>query len=41
MRFAREMTQAEIGAELGISQMQVSRLLTRTLTRLRAGMLAA
>ncbi|MFD9538131.1 SigB/SigF/SigG family RNA polymerase sigma factor [Streptomyces sp. NPDC060010] len=41
MRFAREMTQAEIGAELGISQMQVSRLLTRTLTRLRTGMLAA
>ncbi|MFE4211015.1 SigB/SigF/SigG family RNA polymerase sigma factor [Streptomyces goshikiensis] len=41
MRFAREMTQAEIGAELGISQMQVSRLLTRILTRLRSGMLAA
>ncbi|MGW6821773.1 SigB/SigF/SigG family RNA polymerase sigma factor [Streptomyces sp. NPDC055005] len=41
MRFAREMTQAEIGAELGISQMQVSRILTRTLTRLRTGMLAA
>ncbi|MFJ5811157.1 SigB/SigF/SigG family RNA polymerase sigma factor [Streptomyces sp. NPDC093093] len=41
MRFAREMTQAEIGAELGISQMQVSRLLTRTLIRLRTGMLAA
>ncbi|MFD7629521.1 SigB/SigF/SigG family RNA polymerase sigma factor [Streptomyces sp. NPDC059851] len=40
MRFGREMTQAEIGAELGISQMQVSRLLSRTLVRLRKGMLA-
>ncbi|MFD9538079.1 SigB/SigF/SigG family RNA polymerase sigma factor [Streptomyces sp. NPDC060010] len=40
MRFAQEMTQAEIGVELGISQMQVSRLLTRILTRLRTGMLA-
>ncbi|MER6448110.1 SigB/SigF/SigG family RNA polymerase sigma factor [Streptomyces venezuelae] len=41
MRFGEEKTQAEIGAELGISQMQVSRLLSRTLTRLRAGMLSA
>ncbi|MEU9419813.1 SigB/SigF/SigG family RNA polymerase sigma factor [Streptomyces sp. NPDC048272] len=41
MRFGQEMTQAEIGIELGISQMQVSRLLTRILTRLRTGMLAA
>ncbi|WP_030963683.1 SigB/SigF/SigG family RNA polymerase sigma factor [Streptomyces sp. NRRL S-378] len=39
MRFGQERTQAEIGAELGISQMQVSRLLSRTLARLRAGML--
>ncbi|WP_405444873.1 SigB/SigF/SigG family RNA polymerase sigma factor [Streptomyces erythrochromogenes] len=39
MRFGQEMTQAEIGTELGISQMQVSRLLSRTLARLRAGML--
>ncbi|MFF5448719.1 SigB/SigF/SigG family RNA polymerase sigma factor [Streptomyces sp. NPDC012888] len=39
MRFGEEMTQAQIGAELGISQMQVSRLLSRTLARLRAGML--
>ncbi|MDJ0385060.1 SigB/SigF/SigG family RNA polymerase sigma factor [Streptomyces sp. G-G2] len=39
MRFGQEMTQAEIGNELGISQMQVSRLLTRTLARLRSGML--
>ncbi|WSZ38051.1 SigB/SigF/SigG family RNA polymerase sigma factor [Streptomyces sp. NBC_00190] len=40
LRFGEEWTQAEIGAELGISQMQVSRLLSRTLTRLRAGMLS-
>ncbi|GGS30685.1 RNA polymerase sigma factor [Streptomyces nojiriensis] len=40
MRFGQEKTQAEIGAALGISQMQVSRLLSRTLVRLRAGMLA-
>ncbi|MCZ4117967.1 SigB/SigF/SigG family RNA polymerase sigma factor [Streptomyces sp. H39-S7] len=39
MRFGQEMTQSEIGAELGVSQMHVSRLLTRTLTRLRAGLL--
>ncbi|MFI5639463.1 SigB/SigF/SigG family RNA polymerase sigma factor [Streptomyces goshikiensis] len=41
MRFGQDRTQAEIGAELGISQMQVSRLLSRTLARLRAGMLTA
>ncbi|MFD3538585.1 SigB/SigF/SigG family RNA polymerase sigma factor [Streptomyces sp. NPDC058662] len=41
MRFGQEMTQAQIGERLGISQMQVSRLLSRTLTRLREGMLAA
>lgn len=40
LRFGQDKTQAEIGAELGISQMQVSRLLSRTLTRLRAGMLS-
>ncbi|MCX5403081.1 SigB/SigF/SigG family RNA polymerase sigma factor [Streptomyces sp. NBC_00335] len=39
MRFGQEQTQAEIGAELGISQMQVSRILSRTLARLRTGML--
>ncbi|MFD3442736.1 sigma-70 family RNA polymerase sigma factor, partial [Streptomyces sp. NPDC058685] len=39
MRFGQEMTQAEIGKELGISQMHVSRLLTRILAKLRAGML--
>ena len=41
MRFGQEMTQAEIGARLGVSQMQVSRLLSRTLARLREGMLAS
>ncbi|MFD9412081.1 SigB/SigF/SigG family RNA polymerase sigma factor [Streptomyces sp. NPDC059989] len=41
LRFGQELTQAEIGTELGISQMQVSRLLSSILTRLRAGMLAA
>ncbi|MFI1970653.1 B/F/G family RNA polymerase sigma-70 factor [Streptomyces cinnamoneus] len=40
MRFGQEMTQSQIGAELGISQMHVSRLLSRTLGRLRTHMLA-
>ncbi|CAM5676747.1 MULTISPECIES: RNA polymerase sigma factor SigF [Streptomyces] len=39
MRFGQEMTQAQIGAELGISQMHVSRLLSRMLGKLRSGML--
>ncbi|MFF4014905.1 RNA polymerase sigma factor SigF [Streptomyces sp. NPDC001843] len=39
-RFVEELTQAEIGARLGCSQMHVSRLLSRTLTRLREGLLA-
>ncbi|MEV0928055.1 RNA polymerase sigma factor SigF [Streptomyces spongiicola] len=38
LRFVAGMTQSEIGDELGISQMHVSRLLTRTLTRLRRGL---
>ena len=37
MRFFRNMTQTEIGDELGVSQMQVSRLLTRILGTLRTG----
>ncbi|HEX4787580.1 MAG TPA: SigB/SigF/SigG family RNA polymerase sigma factor [Actinospica sp.] len=37
MRFFRGMTQAQIGEEIGISQMQVSRLITRILAELRAG----
>jgi RNA polymerase sigma-B factor len=39
LRFVGNLTQAEIGEELGISQMHVSRLLTRTLSRLRRGLL--
>jgi RNA polymerase sigma-B factor len=35
LRFVKEMTQSEIGAELGVSQMQVSRLLRRTLAQLQ------
>jgi RNA polymerase sigma-B factor len=34
-RFVKDMTQAEIAAEVGVSQMCVSRVLTRTLGRLR------
>ncbi|WP_393097150.1 RNA polymerase sigma factor SigF [Streptomyces sp. LN325] len=39
MRFVDELTQAQIGEHLGVSQMHVSRLLTRTLAKLREGML--
>ncbi|MEU8679210.1 RNA polymerase sigma factor SigF [Streptomyces sp. NPDC048560] len=39
MRFGQEMTQAQIGEHLGISQMHVSRLLSRMLHKLRSGML--
>ncbi|TQJ46433.1 RNA polymerase sigma factor SigF [Streptomyces sp. NBC_00080] len=38
-RFVEELTQAQIGERLGCSQMHVSRLLSGTLKRLRAGML--
>ncbi|WP_369188854.1 RNA polymerase sigma factor SigF [Streptomyces sp. R08] len=40
MRFVDELTQAQIGEHLGVSQMHVSRLLNRTLSKLRTGMLA-
>ncbi|EYT82054.1 RNA polymerase sigma factor SigF [Streptomyces sp. NPDC003703] len=40
MRFVEELTQAQIGERLGVSQMHVSRLLSRCLSRLREGMLA-
>lgn len=36
MRFVEEMSQAQIGARIGVTQMQVSRLLTRLMTKLRA-----
>lgn len=38
LRFVANMTQSEIGEELGISQMHVSRLLSRTLVKLRKGL---
>ena len=40
LRFFGGMTQSQIAAELGISQMHVSRLLARTLAQLREGLLA-
>ena len=35
LRFMRDMSQSEIAADIGISQMHVSRLLSKTLARLR------
>jgi RNA polymerase sigma-B factor len=40
MRFFGNLTQAQIAERIGISQMHVSRLLTRTLARLRVGLMA-
>lgn len=39
LRFFAGMTQSQIAAEVGISQMHVSRLLSRTLAKLRQGLL--
>ncbi|MFE7517456.1 sigma-70 family RNA polymerase sigma factor, partial [Streptomyces sp. NPDC057540] len=39
LRFGQELTQAEIGDRIGLSQMHVSRLLTRILGDLRDGLL--
>jgi len=36
MRFEQDMTQAEIGAVIGVSQMQVSRVIRQAISRLRA-----
>ncbi|MGW0835749.1 SigB/SigF/SigG family RNA polymerase sigma factor [Streptomyces prunicolor] len=41
MRFGQELTQAEIGRVLNLSQMHISRLLNRTLAKLRTGLLPA
>ncbi|MFE9423691.1 RNA polymerase sigma factor SigF [Kitasatospora sp. NPDC006697] len=38
MRFIEDMTQSQIGERLGLSQMHVSRLLSRTLRQLREGL---
>ncbi|MER6075600.1 RNA polymerase sigma factor SigF [Streptomyces sp. NPDC001817] len=40
MRFVEELTQAQIGEHLGVSQMHVSRLLSRCLAHLREGLLS-
>ena len=39
LRFVEDLTQAEIGRRIGVSQMQVSRLLSAILARLRGAML--
>ncbi|HVE92097.1 MAG TPA: sigma-70 family RNA polymerase sigma factor, partial [Actinomycetota bacterium] len=38
LRFHHDLSQHEIASRLGVSQMQVSRLLARTIERLRDGM---
>ncbi|MFI6444135.1 RNA polymerase sigma factor SigF [Kitasatospora sp. NPDC050543] len=40
LRFCEDLTQSEIGGRLGLSQMHVSRLLSRSLAGLRSGLLA-
>jgi RNA polymerase sigma-B factor len=39
MRFVEELTQAQIAARLDVSQMHVSRLISRIIKRLRTGLL--
>ncbi|MFT2014310.1 RNA polymerase sigma factor SigF [Streptomyces sp. 796.1] len=41
LRFVEELTQAQIGEQLGISQMHVSRLLARIINRLHRGLLTS
>jgi RNA polymerase sigma-B factor len=36
LRFVEDMTQAEIGERIGVSQMQISRLIRQSLARLRS-----
>ncbi len=38
LRFGDDLTQAEIGERIGVSQMQVSRLIRQALARMRAGL---
>jgi RNA polymerase sigma-B factor len=38
LRFGEDLTQAEIGERIGVSQMQVSRLIRQALVRLRVGL---
>jgi len=40
LRFSHDLTQREIGELVGVSQIQVSRILTRALERLREGIIA-
>ncbi|MFE8946902.1 sigma factor-like helix-turn-helix DNA-binding protein [Streptomyces sp. NPDC007856] len=40
-RFGEELTKAQLGERPGVSQMHVSRLISRLLTRLREGMVNA
>lgn len=41
LRYVDDLTQAEIGAQVGVSQMQISRILTKCMTQLRAQVEAA
>jgi RNA polymerase sigma-B factor len=41
LRFFHDMTQTRIAAEMGVSQMQVSRVLKQSLARLRQDLLAS
>lgn len=37
LRFEQDMTQAQIGAVIGVGQMQVSRIICQALAHIRAG----
>ncbi|WP_329436374.1 MULTISPECIES: SigB/SigF/SigG family RNA polymerase sigma factor [unclassified Streptomyces] len=41
LRFVEEQTQSQIGEALGVSQMHVSRLITRVVAKLRTGLMAS